>query len=280
MVTMAHFLQWASKHNKEYKTQDEIELRLNNFAENLAKIEALNAQNLTWKAGLNEYSDLSEEEFGKQMTIQFPPSTRKIRVKDSGPRPNDDPIDWRTKGAVGPVHNQGSSGAVSSFVAADSVAGWNVIFNTTKPTYVDLSWDQITAHIGGNNWPAKGIQYAAVGGLCTQAGYVQDRTNCKRVAQPNRVAISEDEDELYDFLKKVPSTFAIQAATAFQHYSSGIFTGPCDKQWNHALLLVGSTTDYWISKNSWGTSWGEQGYIRIQRGKDVCGLSFEEAIPV
>jgi len=85
---------------------------------------------------------------------------------------------------------------------------------------------------------------------------------------------------LWDFLVKVPSTIALQVADAFQHYTSGIFSGPCAKQWNHALLVAGGTTDYWIMKNSWGTSWGEQGYIRIQRGKDVCGLSFEEAIPI
>jgi len=119
-----------------------------------------------------------------------------------------------------------------------------------------------------------------VAGLCTQAGYAADKVKCPRVCMPNQEQISESERELWDFVKLVPATVAIQVEAAFQHYTSGIFTGPCAKQWNHALLIVGGNTDYWIAKNSWGTSWGESGYVRIQRGQDVCGLSFEESIPV
>jgi len=134
--------------------------------------------------------------------------------------------------------------------------------------------------MGTEHWPADGIQYAAVAGLCAQADWYQNRTNCKKLCQPNQVEISESEEELWDFLVKVPATVAIQVDSAFQYYVSGIFTGPCGKSWNHAVLIVGGNDAYWIAKNSWGTGWGEQGYVRIQRGQDVCGLSFEEAIPI
>jgi len=280
MQTMVSFLQWQTKFQKQYSSDDEIRLRLNNFAANLAKIDELNAMNLTWVAGLNEFSDMSNEEFGKLYTSQQPVARRPgaVRVKNTRlPQPDDD-IDWRTKGAVGPVHNQGISGGAMAMVGADSVAGWNVIFN--KTTYVDLSWDQITASMGTQHWPADAIQFAAVAGLCTQDDWMKNRNNCRKICMPNRVEISESENELWSFVTKVPSTIAIQVESAFQYYTSGIFSGPCAKQWNHALLIVGGTDAFWIAKNSWGTSWGEQGYVRIARGQDVCGLSFEEAIPV
>jgi len=279
--SLPSFLSWAHQHGKKYLTSvEETQRRYDIFVENMAMIDKLNAQNLTWVAGTNEFTDMTSDEFAAGYTIQLPPRMKTVRVKATRkPQPNDD-IDWRTKGAVGPVHNQGASGAVSSFVAADSVAAWYVINNASKPAYVDLSWDQITAAIGINNWPANGVQYASVAGLCTQAGFARDRDRCQRVCTPNTVDISESERELWEFTTKVPSTVAIQVESAFQFYTSGIFAGPCAKQWNHALLIVGGTTDYWIAKNSWGSSWGEQGYVRIKRGDDVCGLSFEEAIPI
>ena len=109
------------------------------------------------------------------------------------------------------------------------LGSWYVINNATKPKYVDLSWDQITAAIGINNWPANGIEYAAVAGeldfslvprvvlcsfllslvvahnrvdlacaagLCSQADYQRDRANCKRLCTPNEVDISESEREV------------------------------------------------------------------------------------
>ncbi|KAJ3689076.1 hypothetical protein LUZ61_018240 [Rhynchospora tenuis] len=86
-----------------------------------------------------------------------------------------------------------------------------------------------------------------------------------------------------------PVSVAIDASgSAFQFYSSGIFTGPCGTNLDHGVLVVGygpcsTGTAYWIVKNSWGTSWGESGYIRMQRNiastSGPCGIAMEPSYP-
>lgn len=63
----------------------------------------------------------------------------------------------------------------------------------------------------------------------------------------------------------------------FDYYSRGIFNGPCSTSTNHAVTLVGYTSSYWIVQNSWGTDWGEKGFIRIAMGKNTCGINNDAA---
>ena len=81
---------------------------------------------------------------------------------------------------------------------------------------------------------------------------------------------------------------AIEASgSAFQLYSSGIFTGPCGTNLDHGVVVVGynnsGTTHYWIVRNSWGTSWGESGYIRMKKDisstAGLCGIAIEPSYP-
>ena len=69
-------------------------------------------------------------------------------------------------------------------------------------------------------------------------------------------------------------------AETLQFYKSGVYSPKfCDpRDLDHAVLLVGFGTDatdgdYWIVKNSWAASWGEEGYFRIQRGTGMCGIN-------
>ena len=88
---------------------------------------------------------------------------------------------------------------------------------------------------------------------------------------------------------KQPVSVVVEANRAFKRYSKGVFSGPCGTRLNHAVVVVGYGTtkegiDYWIVKNSWGKSWGENGYIRMKRHvgtkADLCGIYIKLMYPI
>merc|ERR1712048_1431912 len=87
------------------------------------------------------------------------------------------------------------------------------------------------------------------------------------------------ENDLLDAVTNVgPISVAIEAdQRSFQGYSSGVLTGNCGTSLDHGVLAVGfgteSGTNYWKVKNSWGSSWGMNGYVLIQRGDNKCGIA-------
>jgi len=138
----------------------------------------------------------------------------------------------------------------------------------------------------GGGWMDNAFQYIQTfGGLETEADYpykARDQT-CKNDKSKAKLqvtghhSISKNED---DILKAVfengPLSVAINA-TPFQYYTGGIITEPCSAALNHGVVIVGygseGGVDYWIIRNSWGASWGEQGYARMIRGKGECGIN-------
>merc|ERR1711920_648066 len=91
--------------------------------------------------------------------------------------------------------------------------------------------------------------------------------------------VSKSVDGLMSAVAQQPVSITVQAGGDMQHYRSGVLMGYCSGQINHAVLAVGYGTqngqDYWKVKNSWGTSYGEDGYVRLLRGKGgkgECGI--------
>jgi C1A family cysteine protease len=149
------------------------------------------------------------------------------------------------------------------------------------------------------------------GGLCTEADYpyvsgtTKQAGTCKKTCSKvsgssivKHVAVAANSDNaMMTVIASQPVSVAIEADQAsFQLYKSGVFTGSCGTNLDHGVLLVGygsmSGGDYYILKNSWAASWGDQGYMYIGRGNDPatgkpynggkgqCGVLMQGVYPV
>ena len=123
------------------------------------------------------------------------------------------------------------------------------------------------------------------GGIQTESSYAYTGRDGSCKFKSNQVVAKvksytkvspRNEDALKKAVAKIgPISVCIDASSKWQYYSSGVFKGSCSSSCNainHAVLAVGYANGAWIVKNSWGTSWGENGYIRMKMGGNICGI--------
>jgi hypothetical protein len=212
-------------------------------------------------------------------------------------------VDWRTKGAVTPVKNQGQCGSCWAFSTTGSVEG-AVAIKTGKLTSVSEQQLVDCSGAEGNQGCNGGLMDYAFeyiiknGGLDTESDYAYTARDgscnaAKAATKASSISSYKDvahnsEAQLIAAVTQQPVSVAIEAdQSGFQLYKSGVFSGPCGTQLDHGVLAVGYNTDstgknYWIVKNSWGASWGLQGYILMAQGKGaagICGINMEPSYP-
>jgi len=294
------FTNFVKTYNKEYPT-DQVFHKYNAFKANLEMINAHDSS-IGWSMGLNEFADLTWAEFSAMYKGYKHRDTSYLRSKNLYVAPEGQvvaaAVDWQTKGAVTPVKDQGQCGSCWAFSTTGGVEG-AVFTKTGKLT--SLSEQQLVDCAGstGNQGCNGGLMDDAFqyiiqnGGIGSEASYpytAQDGS-CKKVASVSTISSFTDitsgsESSLMSAVNNAPISIAIEAdQSGFQFYTSGVFKGPCGKNLDHGVLLVGYGTDasggdYWRVKNSWGTSWGDSGYIRIARGSDLCGIADAASFPV
>jgi len=295
-ATQQAFFQFVKDFNKQYPTEEVFD-RFNTFKANLELINAHNNGSSSWKMGVNQFADLTPAEFKAYLGLKPRDNSyiRSVNVEVLADSPVND-IDWVSKGAVTPVKDQAQCGSCWAFSTTGSVEG-AVQIKTGRLTSVSEQQLVDCAGSSGNQGCNGGLMDDAFNwivshrGIGSEASYpytARDGT-CKDVTSVSTISGYKDvqqgsEDALMNALNMQPVSIAIEAdQSSFQFYKSGVFNGPCGQQLDHGVLLVGSGSDggqdYWRVKNSWGAGWGDQGFIRMIRGKNMCGLSNMASYP-
>ncbi|MQL68603.1 hypothetical protein Taro_000874 [Colocasia esculenta] len=302
------FESWMARHSKAYESVEEKLRRFELFKDNLLHIDQFNKKKLSYWLGLNEFADLSHEEFKAAYLGLRPPSQERREVSSPGafryagavdlPKS----VDWRKKGAVTPVKNQGQCGSCWAFSTVAAVEGINQIVtgNLTSLSEQELI-DCDRPYNNGCNGGLMDYAFSYIasrGGLHTEEDYpylMEEGTCDEKRGELEVVTIAgyEDvpansEESLLKALAHQPVSVAIEASHRdFQFYSGGVFDGPCGTDLDHGVAAVGYGTskgqDYVVVKNSWGSKWGEKGYIRMKRntGKPagLCGINKMASYP-
>jgi|688.fasta_scaffold125433_4 C1A family cysteine protease len=299
---IVEFNDFTTRYNKTYDT-DEYDLRYDIFRNNLERIREHNRGNYSWKMGVNAFTDLTAEEFRmRYLGFNFGRSLKNTpRLTDYSLKTLRDvprQVDWRQKGVVNAVKNQGQCGSCWAFSTIGSVeSAWAIktgkLYSLSEQQLVDCSGSFGNQGCNGGLMD-DAFQYAEKNALCSEDNYpynAQDGTcksSCKGLVNVQSYVDIPAGDEnalLQAVATKGPVSVAIEAdQSAFQFYSSGVLDGDCGRQLDHGVVVVGygdeNSKPYWLVRNSWGDSWGEQGYIKIVRNQDKCGIADSASYPV
>lgn len=299
---------FQERFRKEYSSIQELETRFDVFRKNFVTILSHNAdlsQNFTM--GVNQFTDLTPAEFKAQYInggLKTDVGSYGCKSFSSSASGAPSSIDWRSKGVVNPVRDQGQCGSCWAFATtANAESVWAI----SKGQLLDLSEEFLVDCASGIGYfnmgcnggqPDSAFKYMINNGQCTEASYPYNAGVTKTAGTCQKCTSSgvsfsscsdvkpNDQVSLAAAVSKQPVTVAIEADTRyFQSYSGGILdSSSCGQNLDHAVIVIGygsqNNVDYWIVRNSWSSSWGESGYIRIKKTSStndpgICGIAIE-----
>jgi len=296
------FAAWAASFGKVYNGETEYAAREQIYNQNVAKIEAHNSKALSWSMDVNQFADLTEDEFVAEYTglLDQPTSLSDVNLGTMEEvAVTEDAIDWTTKGAVNPIKNQGQCGSCWAFSTVGTLeSAYQIstgkLYSLAEQQLVDCD-RQDNGCSGG--WPHTAYDgYFSGAGVCSEDSYTytardgtcQDSSCDVKLPQGTVTGhknVGQTSSGLKSALSQQPVSVTVNAGQ-LQFAANGVVTGDCQGQINHAVIAVGYGTDgqdYFKIRNSWGTSWGEQGYIRLaQEGGSqgtACLLQYAPVVP-
>lgn len=300
----SEFHTFMTTFGKTYTSSAEKAHRLSVFGRNLMYIETHNAQNFSYKLKINQFGDLTNDEFkavyyrgyrkrtndhnflsshqqhasGRQADVSL------LTIQNGTIPPA---FDWRDKGCVTEVKAQKKCGSCWAFSASGAVEGaycakHGVLQSLSEQQMVDCAGPEGNHACGGGEMDSAFQYIMNSGGLCSETEYPYTAHKgrcldkaCQRLV--HLVGYADVQHKNEDALKAAivqhgPVSVAIEAdQLAFQFYHSGVFDATCGRRLDHGVLVVGygkdevSQKDFWLVKNSWGPMWGESGFIKLGR---------------
>jgi len=312
--TPRHFELWKAQFGRTYEGEEHAK-RFEIYKANAAIVARHNSEGHSWTMALNQFADMTPKEFSDLQTLQ--PSTLGTNMTSATGRhvlsgvelPSS--VDWRKEDLVNPIKNQGQCGSCWAFSTVVSFEGQvakktgklesyseqdlvDCVKDQTVPGstqsccdgcqggLMDYGFAYMIAHQEGLDDLEEAYPYTAKNGVCS---YKKSNAGSTPVTGYNDIK-QGDEDSLKDACATVgPVSVAVNANTFWQLYSGGLFNPIfCDgNKLDHGVAVVGygtdSGTDYWIVRNSWGESWGEEGYVRLVMGDNKCGIANSAVYP-
>ncbi|XP_038142979.1 procathepsin L-like [Cyprinodon tularosa] len=294
---------WKNQYGKIYDNQTELIFRRTVWEKNLLMLlrhnQEASAGKQSFVLGLNHLADMTAEEINNRLNglkveeaLGIENNTFKKVNYSSLPKS----VDWRKHGLVGPVRNQGLCGSCWAFSSLGALEGQmkkrtGDLVMLSPQNLVDCGTQEGNLGCRGG-YITKAFSYIIHNkGVDSERSYPYEHQNgkCRYTLQGRAAYCSNfhilprgDELALQAAVASVgPVAVAVNAMLpSFHSYRGGLYNVPdCNpKLINHAVLVVGYGTDggqdYWLVKNSWGTEWGEGGFIRIARNKkNLCGIA-------
>lgn len=271
--------------NKHY-SKSENTYRKSIFLKNVEDIERHNAlSDKLYKKGINQFTDITDEEFKSTYMGELTRASNRLIANEI----TVGDVDWRTKGGVTSIKNQGSCGSCWAFAATAAHESYQIL-TRGEPITIALSAQQLVdcsyvspyENQGCNGgYGMHALEYIKDWGQTTEANYPYKAVtmNCTRPrGEYTMTGVVEVTGcaNMENSLTTRPLAVRVDASN-WKSYSSGVLTD-CQQNLNHAVLLVASTSTYWVIKNSWGPSWGEQGFIRLLKG-NTCGVCTGPSFP-
>jgi len=323
---------WIRRHSIEIRSEAHYESTLHTWIDNEAYIEQTNARNLSYTLGHNQFSGMNADDFRNTILgfsydpeLRFSTNRASLTQKNVGINQSPKSVDWISAGAVTPVKDQGQCGSCWSFSSTGALEGAYFVSNKgailpsfSEQQLVDCDNRKNRQTSGKDMGCNGGLMDNAFdwirrnGGLCSETDYpyVSGKTKTEGTCQSTCKSISgstvtsfvdvdpSNDGAMMSALSNQPVSVAIEADERdFQLYKSGVFTGKCGTKLDHGVLAVGYGTDetgldYYMIKNSWGTSWGLGGYIKLGKGVNPtsgeaynggdgqCGVLLSASYPV